>query len=156
MRKLQIDQLESALTCRVTDETERSISEENLALVSHLGRVSKALSLKKLPAEIQVVKYTIVPVNALSKTKKWFDETTDTSAIIDVLEREALTELRDAELDLDRMKAEPRLGDLQVLRDLAAEVMQKRQGARTNFASNIKWKHAPIRFFKHFSKFVPA
>lgn len=145
MRKLQIDQLESALACRVTDETERSISEGNLALVSHLGRVSKALSLKELPAKIRVVKYALVPVDALSQTKKWFDKTTDTSAIIDVLEREAQTELRDAQLDLDRMKDEPRLGDLRVLRDLAAEVIQKRKDARTNFASNIKWKHAPIR-----------
>jgi hypothetical protein len=145
MRKLQIDQLESALACRVTDETERSISEGNLALVSHLGRVSKALSLKELPAKIRVVKYALVPVDALSQTKKWFDKTTDTSAIIDVLEREAQTELRDAQLDLDRMKDEPRLGDLRVLRNLAAEVIQKRKDARTNFASNIKWKRAPIR-----------
>ena len=145
MRKLQIDQLESALACHVTDEEERLISEDNLALVCHLGRVSKALSLKKLPAEIQVVKYALVPVNALSKPKTWFDKATDTLAIIDVLEREAQTELRDAELDLDRMKASPRVGDLRVLQDLVAEVMQKRKVARTNFASNIKYNRAPIR-----------
>jgi hypothetical protein len=149
LRKLQTDQLESALACHVTDETERSISEENLALVSHLTRVSKALSLKELPVKTQAVKYALVPVNALSKPKTWFDKTTDTLAIIDVLEREALTDLRDAEeLDLDRMKASPRLGDLRVLRALAAEVMQKRKVARTNFASNIKYHRAPIRLCK--------
>ena len=98
MRKLQIDQLESALACDVTDETERSISEHNLALVFHLTRVSKALSLEELPVKTQAVKYALVPVNALSKPKTWFDKATDTRAIIDVLESEAQTELRDADL----------------------------------------------------------